>query len=121
MPGLHAYQVYTYINTDGLFSIRSIKYHTTELSSGHCDTSINSVQVDISIISSVSIKHSTVIRQCRNSSPIRKEPVSLSIWRRVTAWPPVSDALESRVGCSIGLPNLGDGNDTVVSIDHIIQ
>ena len=117
---MHIECIYTYINTDGLFSIRSIKYHTTELSSGHRDTSIDSVQVDRSIISSVSIKHSTVIQQW-NSSPIRKEPVSLSIWKRATAWPPVSDALESRVRCSIGLPNLGDGNDTIVSIDHIVQ
>ena len=45
----------------------------------------------------------------------------MSVWWSLTTWAPVSDALESIVGCSASLPNLSDGNDTVVSVDHPLQ
>ena len=108
----------TYVSTDSLVYLSSIRYHTTEQSSWRYDISIDSVQVDCSIISSGSAECCWILYWSRNSChPIRKVPLSKSVWISLTTWPPVSDALESSVG---SLPNLSDGNDTVVSIDHTL-
>ena len=109
------------IDTGGPINFHSIRYFTTEQSSWRYDTSVDSVQVDCSIISSVSIECCSSIASFHssyhwNTCLIRKVPLSSSPLSRTT-WPPVSDALESSVGCSVSLPNLSDGNDTNVSID----
>ena len=105
----------TDVSIDPLRPTRSIRYFTTEQSSWHHDISIEAVQVDCSIISSVSVKCRSIALHW-NICPIRKVPLSNP--GSCTTWHSVSDALESSVGRS---PNLSNGNDTVVSIDRSIK
>ena len=105
----------TDISTKSRHITSSIRYFTTEQSSWHKYISIESIKVDCSITSSVLMKcGSTALHW--NMCPIRKVP--LSNLGSCTTWHPVSDALESSVGRS---PNLSNGNDTVVSMDHSIK
>ena len=105
----------TDVSIDPLRPTRSIRYFTTEQSSWHQHISIEAVQIDCSITSSVLIKCGSIALHW-NMCPIRKIP--LSNLGSCTTRHPVSDALKSSVGCS---PNLSDGNDIVVSIDRSPQ
>ena len=79
------------------------------------------VQVDCSIITSVSIECCCILDYSWNIVSIRKQPLSMSVGWNYTTWPPVSDALESIVCCSISLPNLSDEDNAIVRIDHSLQ
>ena len=115
----------TYVSTHCHTSECSIRYHTTEPSSWHHYITVELVQVNCSIISSVSEECSSTTILYWNHTPIWEESLSSSF--TTTTWHPVSDALESIVWIwrywewSIGLTNLSDEDVTVVRIDLSIQ
>ena len=105
------------VNVECLVDISIIRYYTTESSSRWCNSFIDTIQIDSSIITSVLIKRPWCITFYWDCHSVRKIPLSRSVWCLI------GDTLETFVHTQlcISLPNLRDGNKTIVRVDLTFQ
>ena len=89
----------TEINTESMIDICDIRYSAAESSSWIYDITAHTIQVDLSINTSVSIKVCRSRSLYANIGIIRKDPLSCYV-RRSTAWISVCEADKMMRWCS---------------------